>query len=132
MMLCLKKYETRFHQTLARLPVPGFQTWRISIWNPGLPGCYAAHETERAQTMESQSMTEREAIFDYLTDLWKTILAKETDAKSNFFEMGGNSLTALKMIMKVQADLNVELAAETFFEEPCIENLTTHIMNSRR
>ncbi len=78
-----------------------------------------------------KTMTDRETISTYLTDLWSTMLSKQPDTKDDFFELGGNSLTAIKMIMNVQSDLKVELAAETFLEDPSIENLTNCIIKAK-
>ena len=78
--------------------------------------------------MENLAITEHQVVSQYLTDLWKKILGKEVNSTDNFFDLGGNSLTAIEMIMEVQSAYNVELDLETFFEKPYIANLANTVI----
>ena len=80
--------------------------------------------------METQTVEGQQAISGYLTDLWKSILGRDVDPEADFFESGGNSLSAIRMIMAVQTTYNVELDLETFFEEPTVANLTATILRN--
>jgi acyl carrier protein len=78
--------------------------------------------------MATQAILQPQAISQHLTDIWTKILKKEVKPNDNFFDLGGSSLNGIQMIMEVQSAYDVELDLETFFEEPCIANLTNTIV----
>jgi acyl carrier protein len=73
-------------------------------------------------------MMEQQAIASNLTELWQKLLKSPVGPQDDFFELGGDSLAAIRMILEVQSAYRVELDAETFFEAPCIANLTKAIV----
>jgi acyl carrier protein len=81
---------------------------------------YAAHTTAKSNRAEE---SERKAITNNLTELWEKILRKEVDVEDDFFESGGDSMAAIRMVMEVQSTYNLEIEVETFFMEPTISRL---------
>jgi acyl carrier protein len=70
-----------------------------------------------------------------IADIWQTILGVETiGIHDHFFDLGGNSLTALQVIGQLRQQLQVELSIQDFFTEATIaaqaEILTTQAMQS--
>lgn len=66
---------------------------------------------------------------DMLKKLWSELLmidAKDIEEDDNFFEIGGNSMTALSMIAKLKESLEIDIELMDFFENPTIENLLTY------
>lgn len=80
--------------------------------------------------MATETILQPQAISQHLTDIWTKILKTEVNPNENFFDLGGNSLNGIQMIMEVQSAYDVELDLETFFEEPCIANLVNTIIET--
>ena len=58
--------------------------------------------------------------------VWSDVLQLgegEIDATKNFFDLGGDSLKAIEVILRLQALLHVELPLIAFFEDPTIAHL---------
>src|SRR5271165_6699369 len=59
-----------------------------------------------------------------VAQVWKDVLqVGEIDASQNFFDLGGDSLKAIEVISRLQAELHVELPLIAFFEDPTIAHL---------
>lgn len=58
-----------------------------------------------------------------LTDIWKSLLNVAARPDDSFFELGGSSLTALTMIVEVQAAFGAEIDVPAFFATPTIATL---------
>ena len=57
-----------------------------------------------------------------LVSIWMRVLGREqVYVNSNFFDLGGNSLTALRLAYQVRKDLDVELPLDAIFQVPTIE-----------
>jgi Acyl carrier protein len=78
--------------------------------------------------MGSEGTTEYQAVFSYLTGLWTKILRKEVQPTDDFFEVGGDSLSAVRMIVEVQKAYDVQIELEVFFESPSLEKLASTIV----
>ena len=79
--------------------------------------------------MGLQDMTEIQAVASFLTGLWAQLLGRPIGPYDDFFEIGGDSLTAVRMIVEVQKAYRVEVELESFFESPSIEKLAALIVN---
>ena len=67
-----------------------------------------------------------------LTELWSNLLGiSEFSIEDNFFRLGGNSLRATQMILRVREQLQVELPIHAIFESPTIAGLAERIDSSR-
>ncbi|WP_430412118.1 amino acid adenylation domain-containing protein [Kordia sp.] len=70
---------------------------------------------------------------DLLKKLWSELLMtdlKEIEEDDNFFEIGGNSMTALSMIAKLKENHGINIELMAFFEDPTISNLLTYFKES--
>src|SRR6202000_2897142 len=63
-----------------------------------------------------------------LCEMWKELLgAAQIGIQDNFFEQGGDSLLATRLVSRVRARLGIELNLRTLFERPTIEELARAI-----
>jgi bacitracin synthase 2 len=70
----------------------------------------------------------RNEIEDKIALLWQEILKVETfGVLDNFFEVGGHSLHAIKMVSKLYKALDVKLEVKHIFDNPTIEQLAIYI-----
>ena len=59
-----------------------------------------------------------------LASIWSEVLGiKQVGLNDNFFDLGGQSLLALRVIGKINATLKVHLTVPVFFQHPTIERL---------
>lgn len=88
------------------LPVPDMK-------RPGSASSYAAPVT---------------AVEQALASAWAELLGRESiGVNDNFFDLGGHSLMASRMLFRVKEKLGVEVALKTVFEGPTIAALASHI-----
>jgi len=63
-----------------------------------------------------------------ILSIWKTILQKELiGIQDNFFEIGGNSISLMKMVGLINKELNINLKILNAYQFTNIESLTSHI-----
>ena len=68
-----------------------------------------------------------------LSQIWSEVLTlDEVGIHDNFFDLGGNSLLATKVAVRVLKKLNVEIALKMLFEAPTIAQLAMVISEDRR
>jgi iturin family lipopeptide synthetase B len=61
-----------------------------------------------------------------LTGIWLELLQiDQVGVRDNFFELGGHSLHGVKLVVKVEEQLGVELPVIAVFQHPTIEQLAT-------
>ncbi len=83
----------------------------------GLPGTYKKAETELQQQLEG---------------MVKKILGKDqVGIDENFFEIGGNSIKAVRLLAAMRSAFLVNIDAGTFFREPTIAFASAEIENCR-
>jgi tyrocidine synthetase-3 len=69
-----------------------------------------------------------------LAEIWSEILGVKKERISinaNFFELGGNSLTATILVSKIHKELNVKVPLAEIFKDPTISKLSAYIKNKR-
>jgi amino acid adenylation domain-containing protein len=66
----------------------------------------------------------RTPIEETLAGLWKEVLnVEQVGIQDNFFDLGGHSLIAIKLVSRIRTEFNVELALADFFAAATIEAL---------
>ncbi|WNM63145.1 GNAT family N-acetyltransferase [Candidatus Nitrospira neomarina] len=74
-------------------------------------------------------------VFDWISELWKSILrTKEIGLEDNFFDLGGNSILALKVVSQLRKEFGVPLPLQALFEQPTVKALSReiiHLLNER-
>ncbi|RBL90281.1 non-ribosomal peptide synthetase [Chitinophaga flava] len=91
----------------ARLPAPSEQT------------------TGRAEYVAPTNDTEQQLVY-----IWQEVLGKEKiGIRDNFFDMGGHSLTAIRLITRIKKEFSIEINMKDVFADPTIEVLADLINN---
>ncbi len=78
--------------------------------------------------MSASETQRRAAVSTGLLELWARILNKAVGPQDDFFDSGGDSMSAVRMIMDVQSTYGVEIDVETFFEAASVERLTEAVL----
>jgi amino acid adenylation domain-containing protein len=77
-----------------------------------------------------QESLSRAAVERLVSDIWTEELEEEMpDWEANFFELGGNSLSAIRVAAKLGKSLGVYLPAHTMFENMTIRQLASEILS---
>jgi hypothetical protein len=65
---------------------------------------------------------------DTLARIWSECLGIEAiGAKDNFFDFGGNSLVATRVLARIRSEFGVEMTLTNVFEKPTIEEMASQI-----
>jgi thioesterase domain-containing protein/acyl carrier protein len=82
-------------------------------------------DADRATPEPSRTATATEAT---VSDFWHTALGRDHfGLEEDFFELGGNSLSAVQIMTAVQKRFGIELPLHTIFETPTIAGLATGV-----
>jgi amino acid adenylation domain-containing protein len=79
---------------------------------------------------ESQSLYEapRNKIEQQLTEIWSLIVeCKKISIHDNFFDLGGHSILAIKLLNEIQKSFNQELSLTSLFQHPTIAQLAQQL-----
>jgi Phosphopantetheine attachment site len=64
----------------------------------------------------------------WMTELWQEILGIETiGVEDDFFEIGGYSQTATRIVAEISQEFGVRVKAWDFYLNPTIAGVTTHV-----
>jgi acyl carrier protein len=69
-----------------------------------------------------------QGISNELVHAWSNIFGKSVNQTDDFFDLGGDSMTAIRMVSDLQARYGVEIDLEMFFNEPTITRLACAIV----
>lgn len=80
---------------------------------------------DQTRTTQSQGSDDVAA---FLTDLWKDLLEQsDVHGGSNFFELGGDSLVALEVVVAVEERFDTEMAVTDLYEYPTVGELAEFV-----
>lgn len=94
------------HKMMPRLP-SGKVDRQALLSHSDLPG--GAEGAAQAEAPSSASLVK---------SVWEDVLGVEVDIASDFFEIGGTSLTAMQVVARLRAALGVRLPMRSLFEHP--------------
>lgn len=78
---------------------------------------------EQSEFIQAESDTQKA-----LLDIWqRVLLVDDISIRSNFFDMGGHSLKATKVVSRVRSELNVIIPLKELFVLPTIEKMADYI-----
>lgn len=78
-------------------------------------------------------MAPRNEAEERLVSIWKEVLGvKKIGIRDNFFDLGGHSLKAVKVITLVSSAFNVKLDVQTLFRNPTIKDFVDAVLNADR
>ena len=88
----------------------------------------ALPEPDEGRAETSGSIAPRTPIEEILAGIWAEVLGSEqVGVEDNFFDIGGHSLRATRIISRVRDMLGVDLALRIFFEAPTVEGMAAAI-----
>jgi amino acid adenylation domain-containing protein len=76
----------------------------------------------------SDAIEPADAIALLLSRIWAGVLARDrVGANENFFDLGGNSLTAMQIVSRVRDAMRIDLAVRDLFDQPTVARLAVCI-----
>lgn len=89
----------------------------------------AGHSGDGAPPIDILSSRSRADIEKNIADAWQAVLMVDgVSADADFFELGGDSLTAARLASQLRRDLGIEISMETFFDDPTVSGIATAII----
>jgi amino acid adenylation domain-containing protein len=81
---------------------------------------------------QGEFVAPRTAVEQQLAAIWSEVLGLDrVGAHNNFFDLGGNSLLALRLVSRVRAAFSVDLPLVTLFTAPTVAELAEQIVTLR-
>jgi acyl transferase domain-containing protein len=106
-----------------RVPVPGYPYERTPHWYDSSI-VVAAPAASGAATTPAGAATTAER----LRELWVALLGRsEIAANADFFDLGGNSLTAVELMSRIRVTFGRDLGLITLFDHPTLDALAAQI-----
>ncbi|MFE6871592.1 amino acid adenylation domain-containing protein [Kitasatospora sp. NPDC057692] len=62
-----------------------------------------------------------------LAEIWAELLGVRAGAHDNFFQIGGNSILAIRLISRIQQEYGIDFAVRTVFEGPTVAQLAAAV-----
>jgi FkbH-like protein len=106
---------------------------RIASQMQGAAGILAVvrNQVRRRPADAGPFVAPRGAVEEALSRIWSECLSIEPiGAKDNFFDFGGHSLIATRILTRVRTEFGVEMSLTNLFEKPTVEQMATHISNA--
>ncbi|MCJ1678508.1 non-ribosomal peptide synthetase, partial [Streptomyces sp. APSN-46.1] len=69
---------------------------------------------------------------EHIAGIWHELLGVTVGANDNFFQAGGNSILAIRLISRIQEDFEVPFAVRTVFEGPTVARMAAAVEESIR
>ena len=86
-----------------------------------------------ADSIRDDPRTETSTTADALEQIWKDLLGFDAiDRASDFFDLGGDSLLATKVLARIHGDMNQKVTLKQFFDTPTIQALAAILDDSER
>jgi len=113
-----------------RVPLPTYPFERKRFWidrapRPGvaapaaiLPADEAEADAAAGDPREGWSATERA-----VGRIWETLVGAAPGLHDDFFEVGGDSLTAMQLVARIRTELGAEIAVRAVFDAPTVAAL---------
>ncbi|QNN43931.1 MupA/Atu3671 family FMN-dependent luciferase-like monooxygenase [Pedobacter roseus] len=125
----LRKFLTT-RLPFAMLPNHYYQVENIPLFKSGKINRKVLPELSRVDLQNNVIVSEpRNRLESIVRDIWVDLLKKNNiNITDNFFEIGGNSLHAIRLISKINKEFDVTLAPSILFQIPTIENVSAEIL----
>lgn len=110
--------------TLEKLPLmPNGKLDRNALPAPGLGGA----------SVTRGHMVPRTPVEEALAEIWRRVLGlTRLGMRDNFFDLGGHSLQAVRLLAEVNRSFDYQLSVPTFFQDPTIEGMAKAIAEEQR
>jgi acyl transferase domain-containing protein len=106
----------------SRVPLPGYRFKTARYWDPQHPDLAAAPAAEGA------AGTFRDTVASHVMAAWEMALGEAPDSPdADFYDAGGDSLSALELVTELQERLGVRLEVDDVFADPTPGELTRQV-----
>ena len=90
----------------------------------------ALPEPDRNDLSNNEYIAPRNKTEQQLAEIWQKLLHTEkVGMQDNFFEIGGNSLIATRLMAKIEKTFNLKFPISLLFKAPTIEELSYYVSN---
>ncbi len=80
---------------------------------------------EQTSTQQGKRISNH-ALMNQVKTLWSEVfMIRDIDVGSNFFDLGGNSVTAIRLIQRISDHFNIEVSINDLFENPTIHSFSS-------
>lgn len=132
---CVEKLdeETLNDHVLAQLPAymkpSGYQVLdALPVTSNGKVDYQALARPSRKRSRVTEIVKPKNQVEETLLSIWREVLGREElSTKSNFFEVGGDSLLLVEMRNKIKQQLGKHVATTKLFEFPTIRSLSEYL-----
>ncbi len=88
----------------------------------------ALQNREDTLSVSSEFIAPQTDVEKELASIWRKVLGrKKVGINDNFFEMGGHSLKAIKLVNRIQKELGYDVKVNTVFNYPTIKDLVSQL-----
>jgi acyl transferase domain-containing protein/thioesterase domain-containing protein/acyl carrier protein len=102
---------------------------RARVERDAAPRTEAAERFARPE-LQSSYQAPRTAVEKQLSEIWQSALGVDrVGAADDFFELGGQSLVAVRVLSRMKKQWGVDLPLATFFEAPTVEKLAAVVQD---
>lgn len=129
----LAKLKHHLSQTLPHYMIPDYfvELQSLPLTPNGKIDRKALPEPEISSGREKTYSPPTNKIEETLVEIWQNLLGvNQIDIYDDFFDLGGHSLKAIRVISQIAKELNVEVPLTEFLKNPTIKELSTYIMNA--
>jgi amino acid adenylation domain-containing protein/FkbH-like protein len=89
-------------------------------------------DTPRPRDLQTEYIAPASPIEEAVAGIWRTVLGVEpVGTRDDFFELGGDSLMAVRTLASIGSVLGLELSLQDFFEGPTIREVVQHLAKER-
>ncbi|MFF5207108.1 acyl carrier protein [Streptosporangium sp. NPDC000396] len=100
---------------------------------PGIPATTIEHTCARNRQTESGSA--RDVSFPMLEkqveEIWRNVLSvsdEEMSANATFFDLGGQAISALRIVARIENDLGIRIDVVDLFDHPSLNTFVRHVV----
>ena len=113
---------TRFYRVDALPLMPNGKVDRLKLASS------IAHHEEPARVASSELSLVAPSVRERISAMWEELLAVEgINLEANFFELGGDSMTAIRLLRRLREELHPEVKLDDVYQFPSISQLSTRV-----
>ena len=87
---------------------------------------------EQNAVASRETVAPRSANEALVVDVFQDVLRRaDIGVFDNFFDLGGHSLMATRLVVRIKHEMDVELALRNVFEKPELSQLAQHILDAQ-
>ncbi|TDD33895.1 phosphopantetheine-binding protein [Actinomadura sp. KC06] len=78
-------------------------------------------------------MQEKNLISEKVAEIWRDVLgAPDGDSSATFFELKGQSISAVRIAARIEDELGIEVDVGLLFEDPDLDSFTHEVLSAAK